>query len=267
MATYFVGDIQGCYASLQALLQLCAFDASSDTLCVCGDLVNRGPDSLATLRFIRSLPYAKVVLGNHDLYALLRLYGIEHSRSRWDTLDALVVAPDAAELLEWLRQQPLMHYVPGQYAMVHAGVAPQWSLPQAQTYADEVAKVLRGASAQEFLDSMYGDTPECWHDSLVGDDRLRYIVNTFTRMRFVDAQGCLDFSCKKAECLRPGFKPWFAWRQPHAAEPIFFGHWAALEGVQQPGVIGLDTGCVWGASLTAYRLEDAKFFSVPAVEA
>jgi bis(5'-nucleosyl)-tetraphosphatase (symmetrical) len=260
MATYFVGDIQGCYAALQALLERCNFMPDHDTLCVCGDLVNRGSDSLATLRFIKALPHKRVVLGNHDLYALLRLYGIERLRSRHDTLDALVQAEDAEDLLHWLRHQPLMHYEPGRFAMVHAGVPPQWSLDEALRHANEVAEVLKSDHPEAFLLSMYGDEPVAWDDALKGNDRLRYTVNALTRMRFVTALGTLDFESKQQHCDRPGFKPWFTWRKDRTT-PIFFGHWAALEGVSEPGVVGLDTGCVWGGALTAYRLEDGVFFS------
>ncbi|ODC02554.1 bis(5'-nucleosyl)-tetraphosphatase (symmetrical) [Terasakiispira papahanaumokuakeensis] len=266
MATYAIGDIQGCFHEFQALLDHVAFNADRDQLWIAGDLVNRGPDSLSVLRFIRDLgDRARVVLGNHDLHLLAVGMGLRKMR-RSDTLERLLIAPDAPELLAWLQQQPLLvHDESLGYAMTHAGIPPQWHLAEACALAAEVERVLRSQRAREFFEVMFGNSPECWHEHLAGDDRLRFIVNAFTRMRFINAQGCLELKTKAELDQAPeGYAAWFtfplAWR---SQTQLVFGHWAALEGhCPTPGVHALDTGCVWGGPLTALRLEDGQRFSV-----
>jgi bis(5'-nucleosyl)-tetraphosphatase (symmetrical) len=263
MPTYAIGDVQGCYDELQALLDHIAFNPAQDQLWFAGDLVNRGHQSLQVLRFIRDLPNAVVVLGNHDIYLLSLANGHPFKDH---TVQDVLTAPDCQELIDWLRRQPLLHYDPRlNYVMTHAGVLPQWSLIQAQHYAREVEAVLQSDDYAQHLDDLYGDQPDQWQENLSGYDRLRFIVNAFTRMRFCTRDGQLNFSCTGKISSAP--KDMLAWFQvPHRAigdTPIVFGHWAALEGkTQAPGVFGLDTGCVWGGSLTAMRLEDGEQFSV-----
>ena len=260
MATYAIGDVQGCNDELQALLSRLKFGRARDRLWFVGDLVNRGPDSLGTLRFARSLGDAAVaVLGNHDLHLLCVAGG--HARKRDDdTLDELLAAPDAPELLDWLRTRPLMHVERG-YAMVHAGLLPQWSIQTAMTLACEVQDALRAPSYGEFLARMYGGTPLAWRDDLLGWDRLRVIVNAMTRLRFCNAAGEMELRAKGAEAPK-GFRPWFELR-PADDPPIVCGHWSALGLKLNEKLAALDSGCVWGGSLTALRLEDRALFQVP----
>ena len=263
MSIYVVGDVQGCFAELDALLSRVRFRRRRDALWFVGDLVNRGPDSLATLRFVRGLgESAVVVLGNHDLHFLaIALAG--HPPRAADTLDALLGAKDCGKLARWLRRQPLLHSARG-VVMSHAGVPHTWRHKQAKRRAREVEAALNGDAHREFLRRLHGDRPDCWSKSLVGIDRLRTIVNYLTRMRFIDAKGRLDLSHKGAAKDAPaGFKPWFAF-PPRTMRPKLFGHWAALDGVASAHAIGVDTGCAWGARLTAHRLEDGKRFSVAA---
>lgn len=266
MPTYAIGDVQGCYDELRDLLQCIAFDPQKDALWFTGDLVNRGHQSLQVLRFIRSLPCAQVVLGNHDIHLLSLANG---HRFKNHTVQDVLAAPDCQELVDWLRQQPLLHYdAQLGYVMTHAGVFPHWSLAQAQAYAREVEQVLQRADYADHLESLYGNQPNQWHADLAGYDRWRFIVNAFTRMRFCTLEGELDFLHLGKIGSQPGhLLPWFT--LPHRAigdTPIVFGHWAALEGKVQgesAQVFALDTGCAWGASLTAMRLEDRQLFSVP----
>lgn len=265
MSTYAIGDLQGCYDELQALLAHIAFDPAKDRLWFAGDLVNRGPKSLEVLRFIRNLPNAIVVLGNHDIY-LLHLAGGHPFKDH--TLYEVLNAPDCEEIIDWLRKQPLLHYDPElNYVMTHAGILPEWSLSQAQAYAHEVEMVLQRDDYREYLQHLEGNEPNQWHPNLSGYDRIRFIVNAFTRMRFCTLDGKLDF----VHTGKIGSQPdgLFAWFQiPNRAIgdiPIVFGHWAALEGkVEIDNTFGLDTGCVWGNALTAMRLEDRELFSVAA---
>ncbi len=263
MATYAIGDIQGCYDELQQLLDRIRF-SDSDQLWIAGDLVNRGPRSLETLRFIKSLgSRATVVLGNHDLHLLAVHYGTERTR-RSDTLDDILQAPDREELMEWLRHRQLLVVDEARHCvMVHAGIPPHWSIKQAHTRAQEVEAVLRSPQAGEYFRHMYGNQSARWHKALSGWDRLRCITNYLTRMRFCDAQGTLDFSAKGGLDTQPeGYLPWFRQprRDPHYE--IIFGHWAALEGLAPvENVFALDTGCVWGNTLTAMRLEDQQVYS------
>ena len=266
MATYAIGDIQGCYAALEKLLQVIAFDAASDVLWSTGDLVNRGAQSLEVLRFFSRLgKQHRIVLGNHDLHLLAVAVGTRE-RHKNDTLDAILAAPDRNELIEWLRQLPLLvHDEALNYVMTHAGIAPMWNLAQAKSAAKEVESVLQGAQATTFFKEMYGSLPDYWRDDLHGNDRLRCIVNYFTRMRYCHADGRLDLTYKGSIAEKPAaLTPWF--EMPNRAntnENIIFGHWAALAGkANVPGVFPLDTGCVWGGCLSAMRLEDRMLFNV-----
>lgn len=263
MATYAVGDVQGCYDSLRRLLDSAAFDPAQDHLWLAGDLVNRGPHSLATLRFVKSLGSSAVaVLGNHDLHLLASAQGLRPA-SKKDTFSEVLEAPDARELLNWVRHWPLLHCALG-YSLCHAGIPPIWTLQQAQQLAQEVEAQLRSDAYGAFLQEMYGNQPDTWSDDLTGTARWRLITNYFTRMRFCSAQGQLNLTDKEsAEQSPAGFAPWFS--LPHAAldAPILFGHWAALEGRStHPNAIALDTGCVWGKQLSMLRLEDRVWFRV-----
>ncbi len=265
MATYAIGDIQGCLEPLQCLLKKIAFDPAKDKLWLAGDLINRGPDTLATLRFLYNLRDSiTIVLGNHDLHFIAVYYGLR-KKGKSDTLDQLLIAPDRLDLVYWLRQQKLVHHDAALgYAMVHAGIPPQWDLQEALVRAREVETVLKSEQPENFLAGMYGNSPNLWSESLVGVDRLRVITNYFTRMRFCNAQGVLELQTKESADAAPeGFAPWFSFAQRKTRdEKIIFGHWAALEGkVNLPNLYALDTGCVWGGSLTAMRLEDGARFS------
>lgn len=271
MATFVVGDVQGCMDALQRLLAVAGFDAASDRLWLLGDIVNRGPDSLGVLRFVRGLgERALVTLGNHDLNMLAVVYGSRGPKSK-DTLHDVLAAPDLHELCDWLRQQPLAWFdAPSNSLLVHAGVPHLWSVPEALARAAEVEAVLRGPDHRAYFHAMYGDVPARWKPSLTGMDRLRAITNYFTRMRWIHPSGALEFRHKGELTDRPeGHQPWFEMRHPEARDVrVLFGHWAALDGRTQDAVapvIALDTGCVWGRTLTALRLEDGALFSVPAV--
>lgn len=260
MATWAIGDVQGCNAPLQSLLGRCGFDPANDRLWFVGDLVNRGPDSLGVLRFVMGLgERAVTVLGNHDLHLLAVASGVRKA-SRKDTLLAVLEAPDREEILHWLRHLPLAHRESGlPHLMVHAGVPPQWSAEDTLARAAEVEAALRGPQCAEFLGHMYGDHPDIWSDALDGFERLRVITNYLTRMRFCTAEGHLDIANKGGpESANRGFAPWFSHPGRAAADtPIVFGHWAALEGKADTAhVHALDTGCVWGARLRAMRLDD-----------
>lgn len=261
MATYAIGDIQGCYDQLRQLLDRVAFDPARDTLWLAGDIVNRGPQTLAVLRFLRGLgDRAVITLGNHDLHLLVVAAGVRKPHPG-DTLDDLLAAPDRDELLDWLRQQRLMHAGAG-YAMVHAGLLPQWSVPQALELAREVEAVLRGPECNHFLQHLYGNEPRRWQDDLAGYDRLRIVVNAMTRLRLCTADGTMEFAHKAALADAPaGYVPWF--ELPDRASrgtPLIFGHWAALGLVLRDDLLGIDSGCVWGRQLTAVRLEDRKVY-------
>ncbi|MGQ0651645.1 MAG: symmetrical bis(5'-nucleosyl)-tetraphosphatase [Betaproteobacteria bacterium] len=258
MATYAVGDVQGCYDELDRLLGAFAFDAKKDRLWLVGDLVNRGPKSLEVLRFVRGLgKRAMTVLGNHDLHLVTQHEGIERRRKD-DTFDAVLAAPDADELVRWLRRQPMMH-VDGAFAMVHAGLVPQWSVRKAMRLAAEVEAALRARSYRDFLANMYGGEPARWSERLKGWDRLRVIVNAMTRLRFCTADGEMDFRTKGAKAPR-GFKPWFRFRKEK--EILICGHWSTLGLKLAPRLAALDSGCVWGGALSALRLEDRRVFQV-----
>lgn len=268
MATYAIGDIQGCYRSLLELLASFDFDAERDDLWLVGDLVNRGPDSLKTLRFVRRLGERAVcVLGNHDLHLIAVAAG--HARLRdGDTLDEVLQAPDRDELLDWLRQRPLLHRHDA-YAMVHAGLLPQWSVEDALAVAQEVEAVLRGPDYHALLAHMYGNDPDHWEPSLTGFARWRVIVNAMTRMRVCSVEGRMILSFVGERKDAPSdMLPWF--EVPGRASrgtQVIFGHWSALGLVMQPDVVGLDTGCLWGRQLSALRLDDRRLFQVSCAEA
>lgn len=265
MAIYAVGDIQGCYSVLQRLLERVAFDPARDRLWVVGDMVNRGPESVQTLRFLMGLgSAATVVLGNHDLYLLMVAAG--HRRlDDDDTLFQVLEAPDRDELLGWVGSRPLMH-VEGGHAMVHAGLLPQWTVVQASELAAEVTQVLRGPAADDLLLHLSGNEPAKWSDGLEGIDRYRVVVNALTRMRFCAADGRMALQAKGSPMRAPeGTMPWFQvpGRQS-GSHTLVCGHWSALGFYRMPGLIALDSGCVWGGKLTAVRLEDSEVFQVQA---
>ncbi|RON03465.1 symmetrical bis(5'-nucleosyl)-tetraphosphatase [Pseudomonas brassicacearum] len=263
MATYAIGDLQGCLEPLQCLLKRVAFDPAEDYLWLVGDLVNRGPQSLETLRFLYSIRESLVcVLGNHDLHLLAAGYNIERLRKA-DTLREILDAPDRKKLLEWLRQQKLMHYDEQRgIALVHAGIPPQWSLRKALKCAAEVEEALRDDNRiTPYLDGMYGNEPLKWDGDLKGVARLRVITNYFTRMRFCTSDGKLDLKSKEGlDSALPGYAPWFSHQQRKTrGKKIIFGHWAALEGkCNEPGIFALDTGCVWGGSMTLMNVDTGE---------
>ena len=259
MTTYAIGDIQGCYDQLRRLLDKIVFEPARDDLWLVGDLVNRGSQSGAVVRFVRSLGGRAIsVLGNHDLALLVVAAGVKKPH-RADTFGDVLAAPDRDELLDWLRHQKMMHAADG-YAMVHAGLLPQWTVAQALALAREVETALQGPDYQEFIRHMYGDTPTRWRDDLAGFDRLRIITNAMTRMRLATADGELEFTHKIGlDSVPRGFMPWYD--VPGRASrdtAIIFGHWAALGLVVRDDVIGLDSGCVWGRALSALRLNDRR---------
>ncbi len=267
MATYIVGDIQGCLDELKQLLALAAFDVQHDQLWITGDLVARGPKSLQTLRFVKALGRsAKVILGNHDLHLLATAQGFHRAKDN-DQLHELLAAPDCQELLTWLRKQPLLLRHPEhQFVMVHAGISPQWTIQQAERYAKEVETVLCSDHYALLLKNMYGSEPSSWSESLTGMDRLRFIINSFTRMRYCFLDGKLEFKNKLSPQQTDSsvLKPWFDIEGGDTSSPIVFGHWAALLGqVEKTNVYALDTGCVWGNSLTMLRWHDKQVFSLP----
>ncbi len=263
MAVYAVGDLQGCLDPLKCLLERVAFDPLKDKLWLAGDLVNRGPQSLETLRYLYAMRDALVVvLGNHDLHLLAVAHNVERLKKQ-DTLSEILDAPDRQELLDWLRQQKLVHHdAQRDFAMVHAGIPPQWTLKKALKRAAEVEEVLRDdLRLPLFLDGMYGNEPAKWSSELEGVARLRTITNYFTRMRFCTADGTLDLHSKEGADNPPaGFAPWFSFAERKTrGQKLIFGHWAALEGrCDEPGVFALDTGCVWGGSLTLLDLDSGQ---------
>ena len=263
MATFAIGDVQGCFSALRELLAQMQFDPDSDRLWFVGDLVNRGPASAATLRFVRHLgDRAVCVLGNHDLHLIAVAAGCAKLHAD-DTVADVLDAPDCDQLLAWLRARPLMHVDRG-YALVHAGLLPAWTIEQAAALAREVEDALRSADYVRLLAEMYGNQPALWSDSLVGAARLRIVINAMTRLRVCTAEGEMDLDYKgEAADLPPGRWPWFAVPgRASGGTPVIFGHWSALGLVLEPDVIGLDTGCVWGRQLSAVRLEDHRLFQV-----
>lgn len=267
MATLAIGDVQGCYDQLMRLLERAGYDERRDVLWFVGDLVNRGPQSAQTVRFAKRLGDRQVtVLGNHDLALLVIAEGYAKPH-RGDTFGDILSAPDREELLAWLRHQKLMHAGDG-YAMVHAGLLPQWTVAQALALAREAEAALQGADHREFLRQMYGNEPARWRDDLAGYDRLRVIINAMSRMRLVNAEGAMEFSHKTGLAGLPaGFIPWYdAPRRASRGTPVLFGHWAALGLQLTADAICLDSGCVWGRALTALRLQDRKVFQLDCPE-
>jgi len=265
MAVYTIGDIQGCYKQFGRLLEKLRFDPAADRLWLVGDLVNRGPESLQVLRLARELgDVATVILGNHDLYLLMVAAGFSR-RGKDDTLARVLEASDREELLDWLARRPIAH-AEGGFLMVHAGVLPSWSVAQTMALAAEVEAALTGPGSRAFLLHLQGDKPDHWVDTLRGHDRLRFIVNVLTRMRFCTPDGRLAMRAKgPPEKAPPGTLPWFrvpepAWR----GHTVVCGHWSALGYYRMDGLIALDSGCVWGGKLTAVRLEDGALFQVNA---
>lgn len=263
MAVYAVGDVQGCYDPLRALLDEIRFDPAQDTLCLTGDLVNRGPQSLEVLRFVRSLPSSVVVLGNHDLHLLAVASG-QTSPKRRDTLSALLDAHDRDELLGWLRSRPLLyHDVDRDFVLVHAGLLPQWDLTTALRLAREAEHFIAHSDRNDLYTHMYGDTPDHWDESLAGWARVRVIINALTRLRYCDAHGRMDLRPKMKPGGQPsGLIPWFQvpGRRSQTLR-VVFGHWSTLGLWNADGVIGLDSGCLWGERLTAVRLDGGHGFS------
>jgi len=268
MATYAIGDLQGCFDELERLLVAMNYDRKADRLWFVGDLVNRGPRSLDALRFVKGLgERAVTVLGNHDLHLLAVAEGFAKQRAD-DTLDEVLAAPDAAELLDWLRRRPLLHRE-DDYVLVHAGLLPQWNADEAAALAVEVERKLRGPGYAEFLSKLYGGKPDRWSDDLRGADRLRVIVNAMTRLRFCTPEGVMDFRAKGEASKAPaGYLPWFEVTGRNSLDKtLVCGHWSALGVKLLPRLMALDSGCVWGGKLTAIRLEDRRLFQVHCADA
>ena len=256
MATYAIGDIQGCYHAFLALLARIQFKPKQDKLWLVGDLINRGSGSLEVLRWCyQHQENLKIVLGNHDLHALVVAHGIKPAH-RGDTLEALLDAPDSDALLTWLRHQPLT-VSNEKYLMVHAGLLPQWAVAQAISYAKEVETALQSADYLDFLQNMYGNMPNLWRDELTGFDRLRAITNAMTRMRVCTPEGALEFDFKgELQDIPAGYLPWFDVQSRKSQDAqIICGHWSALGLQQRSNIFALDTGCLWGGKLTSMCLE------------
>lgn len=263
MPTYVIGDVQGCLNAFLELMQAIGYDPRRDRLWLTGDLVNRGEDSLGMLRWCMAHDAGIVaILGNHDLHLLAVAEGFVPPH-RKDTLSEILDAPDRAEVLDWLRRRPMLHRE-GDWLMVHAGLMPGWTAQQAEALARELEDALRGQGYRAFLRDMYGNEPRHWSEALGGQDRLRLIANAMTRMRFLHADGGLEFlhKCAPAEAP-PGLIPWYDMpgRQSRDVR-VLFGHWSTLGLFVRHDVVGLDTGCLWGGRLTALRLEDGRVFQV-----
>ena len=262
MAVYAIGDVQGCYNELQKLLEQIAFNPGKDQLWFSGDLVNRGPDSLATLRFVRSLGNAAVtVLGNHDLHLLALSEGNMKHWANDRSLEPVLNAKYRDDLLMWLRYRPLMHHDSKlDYSIIHAGLPPQWDIDTALMRAREVETVLRGVGYSYFCTHMYGNEPSYWSEQLKGMDRLRFITNCFTRLRYCTVQGDLALKEKGPPgSQRDGYLPWYEVPgRASDADRILFGHWSTLGYHQSRNTWALDSGCLWGGKLTALKLSKAK---------
>lgn len=267
MATYAIGDVQGCNDELQALLAQLGFERARDRLWFVGDLVNRGTHSLETLRFVHGLgDRAITVLGNHDLHLIAAAHGQVMDRDD-HTLDDILAAPDRDELIDWLCRRPLLHHdATLGYTMIHAGLPPQWDLALAQQCAHEAEQTLRGSQRSEFIARMYGNQPDQWSAGLHGWKRLRFTINCLTRMRYCDRAGKIDLKSKGPPGSQPaGQMPWFAVPGRASRElNIVFGHWSTLGTCNEPGVFPTDSGCLWGGALTALRIDGIpQRFSIP----
>ena len=279
MATYAIGDVQGCHRELVALLEKINFEPARDTLWFAGDLINRGPASLDCLRTIRSLDRSAIcVLGNHDLHLIaIAIMGRRDLLKPGDTIEEILDAPDAESLIDWLRSRPLF-YQSAQHrtAIVHAGCPPEWTLSMLEAACAEVSEALNSAGVRQFLERMYGNQPSLFSEAESAEERARFTVNAATRMRYVDGDGRLDFRCKgPLGTQQAGLVPWFehpnfAARALPQGHRLLFGHWASLEldaaRAEALSIVPLDTGCVWGRALTAYRLEDGRRFQVAAAQ-
>lgn len=262
MATYVIGDIQGCYREFRQLLSAAGYRAATDELWLVGDLVNRGPANVDVLRFLMDTPHVTTVLGNHDLHFVAVARGFKRPSGR-DTISDLLDASDVDEFVDWLRARPLVHVDEDRRAvLVHAGLPPHWRVDECRARAQEVERTLASDEMDAFLAEMYGNEPDRWQEDLAGNARLRLITNYFTRLRFCRGDGTIELESKETEAPA-GFSPWFEFPRPDDFT-IYFGHWAALEGhTTADFAVALDTGCVWGREMTALRLEDGRRFSVP----
>ncbi|VAX09269.1 Bis(5'-nucleosyl)-tetraphosphatase, symmetrical [hydrothermal vent metagenome] len=268
MAIYAIGDLQGCYNDFRRLLDKCQFNPDADTLWLAGDLVNRGPNSLETLRHVVSLGDSVIsVLGNHDLHMLAIDAGMKSTRD--PDLIKILDAPDRPQLMHWLRQRPMIHHDPvTMYTLVHAGIYPPWNLAQAQAHAAELHAILRSENYPDFFEHMYGDQPDCWSEDLQGWDRLRFICNSFSRMRFCSQKGQLYLPAKGPPGTQAeGYHPWFSINSRKTRnQKIIFGHWSTLGTLRQHNTIALDTACIWGGKLTALQVdsdpENPRYISI-----
>jgi bis(5'-nucleosyl)-tetraphosphatase (symmetrical) len=264
MSIYAIGDIQGCFDQLQRLLDIIEFDNKKDQLWFCGDLVNRGPKSLETLRFVKDLGNAAItVLGNHDLHLLATANQQKKAKPK-DSFNPILAAPDKEELLDWLRYRPLFHYN-DDFCLIHAGLPPQWSFKKIKKMAKKAEQVLQSPEYVTFLKGMYGNKPDTWSKDLSGMDEIRFIINCFTRMRYCEANGKLDFDNKGPLGSQPkNLMPWFELPNRESANlKIIFGHWSALGFYQKNNCFCIDTGCLWGGQLTALKLgKEMKRISV-----
>jgi len=266
MAIYAIGDLQGCYDDFRRLLDQCQFNPDKDHLWLAGDLISRGPKSLQTLRYVVSLDKVVIsVLGNHDLHMLAVDAGMKSTRD--PDLVKILEAHDRQQLMDWLRHRPLIHHDASlDYTLVHAGIYPHWNLSQAQAYAAELHAVLRSDNYRDFFEHMYGDEPDCWSEDLRGWDRLRFICNSFSRMRFCSHSGQLHLEAKGPPGTQPeGFHPWYTIEgRKTRAQRIIFGHWSTLGKQHANNVYALDTGCIWGGELTALRIDipEPRYISI-----
>ena len=262
MANYLIGDIQGCNSSLGKLLELVDFSPSMDTIYLLGDLINRGPDNVGVLRRLMTLgSSAKSILGNHDIHFLSIEKGLKQTK-KGDTVQDILEAQDRSELTSWLRSQPLALKV-SNYLLVHAGVHPLWDTQKTLSLAKEAEEVISGPDYVNFLSNMYGNDPDSWSENLTGMDRIRFIVNVLTRMRFCSPSGTLNFNAKSSLHDGPdGFLPWFEIPTRKSKDQMIgFGHWSTAGGTQKNNVVCVDTGCVWGRGLSAYKLPDPTSFT------
>lgn len=272
MATYAIGDVQGCCESLYALVARLPFDVKKDRLWFVGDLVNRGPKSLQTLRTLMAASSrSHFVLGNHDLHLLSRAAGVRKPQAL-DTLTGILRAPDAHDLIDWLRKQPFLH-INGNTAMVHAGLLPQWNLSRALKLSQQLSARLKSRHWKDFLNEMVHGAKPHWADGVQGQRQLREALGAFTRLRYLQPNGMPEYKCKlspdqaKLQPMTQKLIPWFEFKNRKTKNTrIVFGHWSTLGLIAQPNVVALDTGCVWGGQLTAIRLEDYKVFIQPSLE-